>query len=926
MRISKKFTAWILVFAIVLAMPAAFAQSDMPSATPVESTGGIPTAYVNKMEILSALDIYSFADRAYNETVTRAEFASMIADLMAMDENASENAPAFGDVTDDTMYAGAIRTLASCGLLNGKGDGNFCPDEGITYFQAIKVIVSALGYGDIAESKGGYSTGYVKCALDIGLIKNSPDDWNAPITFDIAAQLMLQAMETEVLEILSVSEDKIIYDLNSDKLLMNVYHDIYLAEDRMTDNGISAINGKSNLGSGKVKIGSLVLDGATERMRELLGQTVNYYYRDDNGSYTLLYAYATPNKNETVTVWADELLTDDSTFSKNCLVAKIDGKKKKFKIDKYADLLYNGAFDNGFSKDSLKIDQGYITLLDADANGEYELVMVEEYVDIIVAAHSTESKKITSRYADDDYSIIDYENYDCIVFQNADGTEAEAMDVSVNSIVSVFRSEDNSKIRFVCSRKTEEIKVDALYEDDANMVVCYDDKEAALSDGYMKLMTKKPFVCPKPTSGIYYNAYFNFEGQIALLTEIEGYNKYAYVLAIGREKSPLGKSSVVLKIHTEDDVTLVVTAKDKISVDKVPGKSPESLFGDRRFTNTLGEVIPQLVKVTINSQNELSAIEIDTTADSGAFGFDLEKFSLDWSSGDNMWDPYIGMDARSIAGNHIISKDTKIFVVYTTSSLMQTTDETQVQAMDYVDYIAYFARKAWTKGYDADETWELGAAVIGIPPTGYQYRTFTVEKAVYVKDPYGEIKTQVTGWFAGRIMSYFEDEPGIIENAVKLRHPSSDGKLRPGDVLQVGFTADAEIKMARLIYSPLRDNDPDYCFVEGTLANSDTYMLGYLCAAENGRISIFSKANEDYVNTSGVASPTADSFWVNLWRSEGNIMHFDRETKTLTKITHYDVPVTSASLAGNEFTDFDTSVKVLAIRTSGQVYDVLIVE
>ena len=146
-----------------------------------------------------------------------------------------------------------------------------------------------------------------------------------------------------------------------------------------------------------------------------------------------------------------------------------------------------------------------------------------------------------------------------------------------------------------------------------------------------------------------------------------------------------------------------------------------------------------------------------------------------------------------------------------------------------------------------------------------------------------------------------------------------------GDVLQVAFTADSDIQKAKLIYSPLRDNDPDYCFLDGRLGNQDAYMLGYLCAAKEGRISVFCKANEEYVNPFGVVSSTPESFGVNLWRSEGNIMHFDRETETLRKINYQDVPITSATITGNGFADFDTSVKVLAIRTSGQVYDVLIV-
>lgn len=921
MKILKRIAAYFLTAVIIMTMPLVSVSGQ------AETAEDIPETYTNKMEILSALKIYGFCDKSYNETVTRAQFSRMMLDLLGLSENMSGGALLFTDVNEDTEYAASINTAAKCELISGADDGKFYPQREITYTEALKILVSALGYHPIADVNGGYSAGYIKCAQKAGLIKGTPSDWNAPITFDLAAQLVLQAAEAEILEVLTVENGKIHYTKSDDRLLMNVYHNIYLNEGRITDNGVSAINGKSKIGNGSVKIGERIFYGAGEKARTLLGQTVNYYYKEDEGFYTLLYVCAAPGKNETVTVFADELLADDKNFSKTRIVAETDGEKTEYELNKYANLLYNGSLDESFTKDTLKISQGYITLLDADRDGEYELIFVEEYEDIIVAAHSPEEKRITARYAPSGFTRTDYSDYKLVVFENGEGEELEAEDITAGSVLSVFKSKDNTKIRFVCSKKTEELLTDAIYEEEDYLIISYGEKTTRLSNGYMELTKTNPLICPLPKVGSYYTAYFNYERRIALLSETSGYTQYAYVLGIEKQKNkPFSEDEVRLKIHTEKDKTIVVTAKEKISIDKAEEQNPESLFNDRRLVNANGELIPQLVKITVNSKAEFSAIEIDTTVDSGSFGFDLNKFSLDWTSGDSQWNMYLGYEARSIAGNYMISKNTKIFCVFTEDSKLETTDETKVCAVDYSDFIAYYDVKSWTKGYDADETWELGAAVVGIPPANYQYRTFTVTQAKDVVDPYGETKTQITGWFVGRIMTYLEEEPGLLEAAVKKRYPNSDGRLKTGDVLQVGFTSKVEIQKAVLIYSPARDDDPDYCFLDGKLANNNAYMLGYLCAAKAGRVSIYCKANENYVNTNGVASASADSFWVNLWRTEGHILHYNKSTKTLSKITYYDVPITSATITdGKSFTDFDTSVKVLAIRTSGYCYDILVV-
>ena len=52
----------------------------------------------------------------------------------------------------------------------GYGDGNFGPDDTVTYNQAVKMVVSALGFDPMANSKGGWPTGYLVVANTYNII------------------------------------------------------------------------------------------------------------------------------------------------------------------------------------------------------------------------------------------------------------------------------------------------------------------------------------------------------------------------------------------------------------------------------------------------------------------------------------------------------------------------------------------------------------------------------------------------------------------------------------------------------------------------------------------------------------------------------------------------------------------------------------
>ena len=142
MRNLKKTLAVVLTLAMVLSMGfSAFAYTDVAEGTKVSEA----------VDVLSNLNILTgFEDGTFKpeETVTRAQMAAIICRTLGYEDQAksSMGSTVFNDVAADHWAAGYINVAQSLQIINGYGDGNFGPEDQVTYEQAVKMIVVALGY------------------------------------------------------------------------------------------------------------------------------------------------------------------------------------------------------------------------------------------------------------------------------------------------------------------------------------------------------------------------------------------------------------------------------------------------------------------------------------------------------------------------------------------------------------------------------------------------------------------------------------------------------------------------------------------------------------------------------------------------------------------------------------------------------------
>ena len=124
---------------------------------------------VSTMTTFGILNGYEDGTFRPEREITRAEFAKVIIATMLTEETVGGDEARFEDVSDSHWAKDYIYLSRKLGIVNGVTETIFMPENNITYEQAVKMIVAALGYDAEAKQSGGYPAGYIAVATRLGI-------------------------------------------------------------------------------------------------------------------------------------------------------------------------------------------------------------------------------------------------------------------------------------------------------------------------------------------------------------------------------------------------------------------------------------------------------------------------------------------------------------------------------------------------------------------------------------------------------------------------------------------------------------------------------------------------------------------------------------------------------------------------------------
>lgn len=196
MKNLKKIAALVIVLAMALSTVSFAAFTDVAE----------DASYNEAVTVMAALDLLKgYEDGSFgpDKTITRAEFAAVVVRMLGMEDAAAGAAAAtnFTDVPATHWAAGYVKIANQKGIIAGYGDGTFGPDDEVTYEQAIKMLVCALGYAPMfADVADAYPTAYMAQANTLGMTVGAVGKIGDKATRAIVARLAYNALDDKLME------------------------------------------------------------------------------------------------------------------------------------------------------------------------------------------------------------------------------------------------------------------------------------------------------------------------------------------------------------------------------------------------------------------------------------------------------------------------------------------------------------------------------------------------------------------------------------------------------------------------------------------------------------------------------------------------------------------------------------------------------
>lgn len=489
----------------------------------------------NAREKLEAFGI--FREEAISQNLTRGELARYALRIAgATSEQMDGGAMPFVDVAPDDSDAGSILGAYHMGLMEGTDETHFEPDSPVDAAMLAKVMVSVAGYGPMARQQGGYPTGYLMVAAQLGILEDvSGGD---SVSAQQAERAFLKTLESPVMDMSAVQEDSATYDIYKNETLLQQRHHIYRVRGVMESDEYSSLLGPATVGNGYVQIDGEIYRGASP----YLGYRVECYYREENGERELVYAQPYGSQ-EVIRVDAEDIQKEAVSAAE--FVYEEDGRQKSVSIHKNVTLLLNGK-QADFSPERLCPALGDVTLIDSDGDGKIDVVRVRSLRTVVVDLYSKASERIVGKYGVQPIEL-DEDGRTVLIEKNGETISPEALSQWNVILAEESQGEGKNKTILYVSDKSVEGAVGELGED----YVIIGETRYPLSEQMSQSI-------PVGSVGIFY---LDADGRIAA-RQTERDNVYGFLHKIHRET--MGEVSV--RLFTENNRWVTLELAPRVSV------------------------------------------------------------------------------------------------------------------------------------------------------------------------------------------------------------------------------------------------------------------------------------------------------------------------------------------------------------------------
>ena len=550
----------------------------MPTVIAEKNAGNYSEAY----EIILKMGL---TEKAPEESMTRAEFAQFIYDVknFSMEKGADttwsdnffgemeqqfdiiedrETAYKFTDVDPYDRYTEAIINLTTIGIMKGVAEDKFAPERTVKNIEMIKTVLDFLGYREVCNIRGGYPTGYLAQAEELGITDGILTNVTVEATAETASRLLYNAFDVKIMSVGYGTDGKQLATNDTDTLLTKFMQVDYI-EGVITDNGITSLYGKSDVGEKQILCAGKVLGNSGENavgVRELLGYNVKtFYYIAENLENEVVIAYPL-DKNEILTIDAE----DFNSFKDNRISYYNGEKDRTVNLSDDLKMVYNGLALTKFTDETFKISNGTITLI-APEGGKYETVIIESFKSMYVAYIDSKDYVIYNKAYSKDGKNPQSLPLDAAIENGTlgiyagDGKKLDFSEITEGSVIDVRQNGDIIKI--ILNKQSEDFKIKSKGEDDFDRPVIDDgEKTYLLDDAYINAEDAEKY-----SIGDTVKVHLNSFGKVAWIEKASTYTMdVGYLLRVIKDEDNGDDENVQIKLVDDEGKVVRYQLAEKV--------------------------------------------------------------------------------------------------------------------------------------------------------------------------------------------------------------------------------------------------------------------------------------------------------------------------------------------------------------------------
>lgn len=767
--------------------------------------------------VLSALGIINVGNNFNpSESVTRAQMAHYLVRFLNISGmNSTSIEKIYSDVNENTDYVSDIYIMTQLGVLKGFKDGSFHPNDPIVFHDAVKVIMTMLGYTLPAERAGGYVAGYLKYAYEIDLFDNLevyPSD--RILSSSELIILLYNMLDAEFISdsfgvgnTVSKEGETVLTDMLK----------IQKGKGVVTANSLTGLTTAEGTEKGKVIIENTLFDCGQTNINDYLGCNVEFYYKTDYDidENVILYAKLATN-NKILEINSDDIIGyNDNTIS----YYSEKNKQEKARISVITDLIYNNKPSQSIANEDICIKNGTLRLIDNNSDGIYEVVIAKDYRTICVQAIDYVKGRIFDKYDPAKSLHIELNDIDKSVFiydREGNPTTLNAIEKDALLCCLISRNNDIVEIYEVVNEIIGVIEEKSVEDD--SLFITVNGKTYKVAEVLRNYGTEFEI----GTNSIFY---LDIQGQIAQV--IEGNNtkySWAYLKAKGFTRG-LNKQ-LILQLFDQGSLPNALNELNCVKALKINGiKYKDVSEQDSLIADSVGGVI----RYCKNADGEITDIRT----------IDGDKFE------------------KIFEGNGYLDRgtdtfDSKFAITGTTGVFMLPSEgkETGYSYGTVDSLLKHDTVYNNMKAYRLTDGSLFCDMLIIVDDDTAQYTRYSpvifVEKVIMALNEDGNMEKQIRGFKDGKQISIFAEDDSILNNLSAFGDVSGETyAAKRGDLLLCNLSTDGKIKSAQLLYRASEHKIFSETNPSSESANAANRILkGYIYQREGSTIVLTSVAKD----------------------------------------------------------------------------------